>query len=560
MSAREDLVAFEKEIDASVATLSVLKVPLNAVLTTMFMTIDSLFHGSRFGEQTRPRSVAGYAAASRMSYILPHLLACPAEFVGANAANSMLALDEDQYPEINLLLQYGHFCEIMPEVHRGLYSVSGGETEFALEHASQSVANGEARDILLTEVAMPFFLPPSINQAYFDALVNMLPSSDLGHLVESVARVYAHYKNHSYESPLLSSDTFLKATGASYEDFVRFRAAWVAVAEFSLGMADAIARRLRAGVSDAGKSMLETELCEWISPRLKSTFLSGLIIAVAELDGSKFDALMRVFSVDTQTKSHQHAGDGYLPPVFSSSKSYLFNPDVLRIMLSGRNVPYVINRTDRRMFDTLVSQDLEPQLLNAAEAIIRRIQGIKIARNFRWFDGEIDMLAYHTTDNVALHFQAKAALPPQGARMVDRVEGRSREGLEQLATFRALPQKQIDEIISSSLKHPVKDVKIVDVLLCRSSVGSYRIWEHLKNVSAVNLPVLNATVDRLRSLDRRLSEFGNTSNELLDELSAAAIKGWRRESIDLNGTKLTFPILDLDNEAVDRFRMRWHPR
>jgi hypothetical protein len=54
MTARDDLIAFEKRLDATVTGLSVLQVPLNVVLTSAFMMIDGLFNGSRVDKETSP--------------------------------------------------------------------------------------------------------------------------------------------------------------------------------------------------------------------------------------------------------------------------------------------------------------------------------------------------------------------------------------------------------------------------------------------------------------------------------------------------------------------------
>jgi hypothetical protein len=373
--------------------------------------------------------------------------------VGVSVANAMLALDKAKFNELLLLVQYGHFCEIMPEVHRGLYDVLGGDAQFELRHTSQAVADGEACDVVLTEMAMPFYVQAPADAAHFDGLARTLPTFDLSTLVATVKQFYEHYVNHSYEVPILSDAAFVSATGATYEQFVRFRSAWAAVADFALGMAGAVSRRLQASSSNEDKDKLGNELFEWLAVRMKSSFLGGLIIGLTGLAPASFDALMRFFSIDATNAAAPQGGDGFFPPIVSYSDSYQFNAAVLRVMLSARNVPYGLNRTDRRKFDNLVSGDLEPQLLMSAEPIFRKIAKVEVVKNHAWGNGEIDLLAYQSSSNIALHVQAKAALPPQGARMVDRVEGRSREGLKQLAAFRALPQGRIDEVISAALEH-----------------------------------------------------------------------------------------------------------
>jgi len=228
-------------------------------------------------------------------------------------------------------------------------------------------------------------------------------------------------------------------------------------------------------------------------------------------------------------------------------------------MLSGRNVPYALNRVDQKTFDDHVSHDLEPQLLKQATPILRRMPNVRVVTNHVWDGGEIDILAYSTVTNTGLHFQAKAALPPQGARMVQRVEGRSREGLSQLKAFRVLPAEKKDAVLSAALGMPVHDVGLADVLLCRSGIGTHQAWSELGHVLPLNLTLLQAIVDQLEREKRSPADFSTVGHQLLDEVCRATIRGWSRGSLTMGDTTLTLPLLDLDNQALQSYRLRWHP-
>jgi hypothetical protein len=103
-------------------------------------------------------------------------------------------------------------------------------------------------------------------------------------------------------------------------------------------------------------------------------------------------------------------------------------------------------------------------------------------------------------------------------------------------------------------------VRVADVLLCRSSVGTYKIWAELNDVAAVNLPLLFAVVERMNSEARSLAQFNDTVNELVKELCTASIRGWQPTPLVLADTTITVPILDLDHAALDKYRMRWYPQ
>lgn len=560
MAALEELKEFEKRIDATVAGMDLLKLPLNVVLAGLYVVIDGFFHGHRNDmNSAETREIAGYASASRLSYLLPVLAKCPTMLGGATVAESITSIPESRWEELRLLLQYGHFCELMPEVHRGLYNISGGNETYTLEHASEAVAAGEARDTVLTELALPFRISSRIDDGRFDALVAKLPTLDLVAAGGIIKELFDHYAVHAYEAPLLSDDAFSAATGASYSEFERFRSGWAAVADFATGMAAAVTRKAhRTGVGVEREGLFD-ELVEWIAVCLKSDFLSGVVIAVAGLESSKFDALMRFFSTDARSGAVDHAGEGFFPPIVEYESAYQFSPDVLRVMLSGRNVPYALNRIDKRKFDDHVSHDLEPQLLRAAAPIFARVADVQVVTNHGWKRGEIDVLVYSASTNAALHVQAKAALPAQGARMVQRGEGRSREGLQQLKDFRDLPQAARDGILSTALGTPVRDVAVTDVLLCRSGLGTNKVWAELGDVVPLNLTLLHAVVDQLVKEKCSVADFGTVGRQLLEDVCGAVIRGWNPASVSMGDVTLTVPLLDLDNQALHSYRLRWHP-
>ncbi|MEJ7791986.1 MAG: hypothetical protein WKF65_08460 [Gaiellaceae bacterium] len=455
--------------------------------------------------------------------------------------------------QLRLLLNYGHFSELMPEIHRDHYAVSGDRARgFTLRHASAEFAADEARDIMLTEFGGPFGIaaPPAALDARFDALAATAPTfgADLFVLHD---QLYAFYERALIEPPLLTDAGMRAAVGVDNAEFGRFRAAVYAIGDICRGLARAL-RRVEAGDVDEA---VEHELFEWISVNWRADFLVGVLAKLSGLPASQVEKLLEIYTLDLRPDARRtkHAGDGFLPPFTRLSDSYIFNGDLIRLFMLARNVLFVLNRLDRKRFDDLVSKEMEPMLIDQAAAVLARLPGVEIIRNFDWGEGEIDLLVYSPAENIALHVQVKAAIPPQGARMVAAIESRAREGLEQLKRLRELDPKRRDAVLSEALGHDVHDVAVIDVLLSRTSFGTSPLWREAGTVALVNLLLL-ADVAAAVDADKPLAAFDRRAADRLDEVVALAKPDWVEREIDLELAKLRLPILDYDFEALGRAR------
>lgn len=185
-------------------------------------------------------------------------------------------------------------------------------------------------------------------------------------------------------------------------------------------MATAFERRIRR---EGFRDELWNELLEWISVNWKETFFLGVLQGMTGLAPEAIDRLISLFSIDFRQgrKAGRQAGDGFLPPLARLSENFLFNPDLLRLFLPARSVLYTLNRTDRKRFDDLVSEHLEPKLLASADSLFGQFDGLEVVKNHAWGAGEFDLLVYSPPQNAAMHIQAIEAIPPEGARMVQAI-------------------------------------------------------------------------------------------------------------------------------------------
>lgn len=548
---QEDLIEYEGEFDRLIALLPIWQLPVRPILTTLHIVVDGLFNGSRRNEGVVANPEAGNAAGARLSYLVPYLLKCESEPTGLNAADAIRAVNEldPDGTQRAVLLCYGHFCEIMPEVHRGYYVVEGSVAAgFRLTHTTQRFADHEAIDIILAELSLSFLEAPAPRfLEHFDRQAKAAPQCDLKLKFHLLKLLYEHYLANLNEPPILSEEGYLSAFGTTRKDFERFRACLFSYADYCKGMAAALVRRIRQeGFGDA----LWTELLEWLSVNWKETFFVGVLKGLTGLEFNAIDRLLELFAVDFRNghKSGKHAGDGFFPPLARLEEAYLFSPDLLKFFLPARNVLYSLNRTDRKRYDDLVSHHLEPELIKLAADLFATFSGLRIASNYIWDEGEIDLLVYCETENVALQIQAKAAIPPQGARMVQAVETRMLEGIEQLRRFRSLRPEQRDEVISKAIGVHARDVEIVEMLLSRSCFGTDRVWSQLETIVPMNLTLLRGILRDARADSDRLSlqTFADRVHQALRRLTQSAHPRFVEREMLAGKTTIRLPLLEFD--------------
>jgi hypothetical protein len=560
---KQSLLDFEGNLDRQVPNLPLLSRPLRSVLTSLYVLVDGLFNGNRLEDEPQRRLPEGRDLAARLSYLIPIILKCPTEPSPGSAFDALSGMNSmDIQEEFKLLIGYGHLCELMPEVHRNYYEVSSTDKNFYLSYRKDLFCQSHVKDIVLTELARPFLTKREWNdERIFDSQVESFrtaqaPVYDLQITEVTIKKYYLHHLNYSFEHPIISDQGFMAAVGTTFEEFCLFRAAWHAVADYCLGMASALCRKIRK-LPAAGRE-LEREFLEWIAVMLKETFLRKLITTMSGLTIEKFDSLITIFSIGPCANEAEHVGDGFFPPMLRLENSYFFNPNVMQLMLISRNILYALNKLDREHFDNFVSQYMEPQLITAASKIFERIKGVQIVPNYDWNGGEFDLLVYRSSENVALHVQAKATIPPDGARMLGALEKRSMEGLKQLQAFRALGAQKIDSIVSNAVKSKVKNVKIVDVLLGWAGFGTNEVWEMMTDVAPMNLALLCNIVDGTPNLS--LLSFREQAHELINKLCDEVSPQWKRKKVVIGDTIIEVPLLDFNAEKLTPFKIHLRQR
>jgi hypothetical protein len=551
MNEKEKLYSFEKEVDNKIAQFNIFQLPLRIVLTHLFEAIDNLIKGDRFGPSLSKMQLEGEALGSRLSYLTHFLKKCTLEIENSTINYSLTKYVE----ELQQVVAYAHFCEIMPEVRRGYYEVRKIEEGFELTHPSQKFSRAEELDILLTEISLGFSVgeAPNLSQEFI-TLAGQLPRINMVLMCKVLKQLFQYHLNSIRETPILEPDSFQISIGVTWEEFCKVRSALLAYSDFSIGLANYLEILWLRENNKKREEEIFHEFYEWVAVFNNKNYFIGLLIAFTGVKDSVIESILSFFSIHVKNQDFENSGEGFFPPLVDYSNSYLFSPHILRLMLATRNIFYVLNKRDPDKFSNIISKYLEPTLLNQASEILKSLPDLRIISNKNWSKGEFDLLIYQSSSNTVVQIQAKAPIPPQGARMTKAVEGRSKEGIDQLNRFQNLPQAERDSVISEIFKMPVKQVQCVSVLLCRAGLGTHSVWELKKDITILNLQLLNGVAQILSSEGLPLSELKEVTDRLLTDIHNKSVLGWEQGSISLNGISISMPLLRLNSDEIHKIR------
>jgi len=298
---KEDLLELEEELDAAAENSPLTGLPARTTLVAAHHVLDGLANGNRT-ERTPGDPAAAESYGGRLFALAPVLQRANTE-LGASVEDNMNAyVDVDPHGSaLKFLVGYGHFCEVMPEVHRDLYSVSGGrDTGFRLEHRSEELGVYEARDTMLWSLgATTAPAPPPMHTMGFDRLARTAPVLDAMHSTQVVSRLVAYYDRALQEAPLVPSAVLQEITGAGRAEFNRVRAACWAFADFAFGIAHATYALHLVG------EKTETELWEaheWLSVCWTYTEFRRWLAEASGLPGGTVSRVLEPFVLDLDRK------------------------------------------------------------------------------------------------------------------------------------------------------------------------------------------------------------------------------------------------------------------
>jgi len=320
-------------------------------------------------------------------------------------------------------------------------------------------------------------------------------------------------------------------------------------------LAEEVAMYLAAWSSpeERGSLGISAETVEWVSISWRSDFFYRLVAGATSIDVPMVERFVKLFSLDFTTASEgDHGGDGFFPPFARFDETLLFAPALALTFTSLRNALFAFSRAEKSTFANVISHDLEPMLLDQVVAALPSNHDWIIRRNVKHRSGEIDLLIVDPVDLVALLVQAKGTLPPQGARLTERLTDRIKEGINQIKSFEGLPEDEQQKIIENACGRVILGLKVCYSLLARSCFGGVEAWQHAEEILLMTLPTLYLGVQKFVGDDGSLalSRLVATIRERTKVYLAAAAPHWKHESLELPGGSVEIPLLKYDDSVV----------
>jgi len=508
----------------------------------------------------------------RLAYLLRRFECLAAEPYGVDAEDAIGAV-RDVDPDgahFARLLAYSHACQVMPEVWRGYFNVAATESGLHLTHRDDAFAEAEARDILISEIGLNFRFNAVRHAPDRDvaALARGLPRVDFGFLALVVAKKAARFRTEIVEPQLISDAALQQILGFDHEAFKRIQAAFNGLAETALEMSLFLTAWWQH--DHPGVNEMPTEAVEWCSVNLPPETVVELIAATAGVTEDQVESLIDAFCIDyRQTPPQSQGGDGFFPPFARFEGALLFSPVLLQVFLSTRNAIYGFAKSSRELveaqiaqgepvtdlFGSLVANDLEPHLVQQAIATLPPHAAWVILDGVSIPGGEIDLVIVDPISAVALCIQAKAPLPPLGARLTERLAERCEEGLQQIAAFSALPLATQRAAIATATGVNPEGLKIHHGLLARTCFGSADAWAAWPQISLMTLAtVALASRQHAEAASPDLETFITRLQLVIENYVAGTSFKWEPGQISIGDHTLDLPLLKFDEAFVKSTR------
>ncbi len=552
-AAFEALKAFEKEADKAIAALSIWDLPFRGLYSSMLLIADAAFSGGRFNAHRTPDVEKGGTTLARLSLWRDHLSRTGAA-TKKTLRKDLETVTPHKHAEIRQALVYAHFSELMPFAHRGAFRVEQTGDGFRLSYPTEEAERFEALDVIASELALTALDNDfRVDEACYLRMIDTWPREGGKDFITSLRTAYDFHLKGVHENIFVGAAAYERVLGFTHDEFQRVRAALMAYATWCLNMATAA----EAGVmQERGKAQAHYlhAFHEWVAPLHSSKQVLSVIDQLTKVPRNRVNKILGFFQ-EPAVGGPTISGDGYLAPIQVLGDAFLLSPRSLHLMTPERNIVFVLNKVGRKQFDELVSAELEPSLLAHARSFFDALPGVMSKPNVIWDGHEIDLIAYCQKTNSAVQVQAKAAIPANGARMTRQVESNTLKAVEQLQDFEKLDPAEKDAMIRKEFKVEAENVRWSSAVLSRSSFGTVKAWQAMEGRAALNLQLLQGIANAAAGEEAfDLATLPERAMKTISDIAEKGVLSWREETLDVFGTEIKIPLLDLDNEEITRYR------
>ncbi|MCA0858183.1 hypothetical protein [Phaeobacter italicus] len=555
----DEIFEFEKSCDKAIDNLNLWQKPLRSVLTGYMMMADGLFFGGRFGRGITRDQYKAERILARLSYLAPHLDKCPRDLL-KSGQKAMEAFDLSDGAEVQEAMMYAHFCEIMPEFRNKYYDVREGEGDYYFSHKSDEFSDCEVRDVLLTELSLGHDTdrPKKIPESAFQRISNQHPHKDVSAYANGAKVNYELHCSSFSEPTYLPDEAFNDCFGFSATSFRKVRAALWALADLLLGLSAFYEMSARYSVKEAH---WQWRVVDCIAPTFRWDWLVSFVRVLTGVDRREIEQVISFLCSMEQNRISAFSGNGYLTPLFQLGDFVLTSPYLLRMMPSMRNMLYSLNKVDPEHFSKEVAQHLEAELLKEFFDVCEKVPNLNSKSNVDWVaegrSGEIDAILFDDDVRFVLAIQAKAAIPPEGARMTRNVEARTIEAVDQIASFSRLSRENQRGILSKELGYTHEEFVVSHGILTRSGLGTRKAWRESAEISIFNVGILKYSHSNVPlSCETLLCNPRLLTSDAIQTLVDNYFVCWEDGVVPLQGRNLHIPLMKLKDDMLQDLRVR----
>ena len=88
-----------------------------------------------------------------------------------------------------------------------------------------------------------------------------------------------------------------------------------------------------------------------------------------------------------------------------------------------------------------------------------------------------------------------------------------------------------------------------------SSFGTVKAWQAMEGRAALNLQLLQGIANAAAGEEAfDLATLPERAMKTISDIAEKGVLSWREETLDVFGTEIKIPLLDLDNEEITRYR------
>ncbi|GFD92167.1 hypothetical protein KUL156_40110 [Alteromonas sp. KUL156] len=549
---KEKLIEIEKQVDKEILELKIYELPFQSVYTYL------LFNANYIGDPNISDDTVNYLM--RVPHIYKLIKGKCLKDKVQTPNKVFLKLNKSHIDDINFLNSYAHFSLLMPQIYRGtleVKSIVGRKIE--LDYKDDQVKMSELIDKLYTTLSLPInFKTPSYKELV-DFIKYKFDNDDLGFTGLDYGYIEKLYREHCrifFFVNVLEDKVLNENLGFDNSDYIKFISSMKAYADYLISILTNIEEKFKEDISDEEKDLL-TELQINTSAKCMDYEALKVLVKVSELDEVKFFNILSYFidvysnSTGREIEVNSFVGDGYQPPFIFFDDHVIFSPHSLRYFFSFNNVLFSINKTNQKLFNNKLSSGLEPVLLDQMEYLFKSFEGLEVRKEVLYDGGEVDLIVLSEKEKVCLAFQVKTTITPSNSRMVARVQDRVLEAKKQIDNFEEIDMSQKIGLINKAFGVDMQEIKIINLILMRSSAGAELGWEINKSCKILNYSFLASIL--CKKLTNKELAFKNFEDEIsLAQKELIDDSNWsvNYEEIEIGGYKISFPDISFDDGKV----------